>query len=51
MVLLLNGFGSTNLILIFGYFLLFANRACMGIITGIVVVYMGIEKNSMDGPA
>ena len=23
----------------------------MGIMAGIVVVYMGIEKNSMDGPA
>ena len=49
-VLPLNSFGSTNLILIYGQFLL-ANGTCMGIIAGIVVVYMGIEKSSMDGPA
>ena len=47
-VLPLNGFGSTSLILICGQ-LLFANGACMGIIVGvIVVVYMGMEKSSVD---
>ena len=47
-VLLLNGFGFACLILICGQ-LLFANGACMGIVVGvIVVVYMGMEKNSMD---
>ena len=51
MVFLLNGFGSTNLMLICSQFLLFANGACMGIFAGIVVVYTGIEKNSMDDPA
>ena len=50
MVLLLNGFGSTSLILICGHFLL-ANGACMGVIAGVIVVYMGIEKNSIYGPA
>ena len=46
-VLPLNGFGSTNLILICGWFLL-DNGARMGIIAGIVVIYMAIEKNSVD---
>ena len=49
-VLPLNGFGSTYLILICGQFLL-ANGACMGIVTSIIVVCMGIEENSMHGPA
>ena len=51
MVLPLNGFGFANLILIYGQFLLFANEAHVGIIAGVVVVYIGIEKNSIDGPA
>ena len=50
-VLLLNSFGSTNLILICGWLLLFANGACTGVVAGIVIVYTGIEKNSIDGPA
>ena len=49
MILPLNGFGSTNLIVICSQFLL-ANEAHTGVIAGVVVVYMGIEKNSMDGP-
>ena len=50
MVLPLNGFGSTNLILICGQ-LLFANGACVDVIAGVVLVYMAIEKNSEDGAA
>ena len=42
MVLPVNGFGSTSLILIFGQLLLFANGACKGIIAGIAVVYTWI---------
>ena len=42
-VLPLNGFGSTSLILICGQLLLCANSACAGIIAGIAVVYTGIE--------
>ena len=49
-VLPLNGFGSTNLILIFGQ-LLFAFEACTGVIAGLIVICKGREKNSMDGPA
>ena len=30
---------------------LLANGASMGVCAGIVVIYMGIEKNSVDGPA
>ena len=45
-VLPLTGIGSTGLILIYGQFLL-TNGACMGTIAG--VIYMGKEKNSMDG--
>ena len=44
MVFPLNSLSSINLILICGQFLLFANRACTGIIAGVVVVYLGIEK-------
>ena len=32
-------------------FSLFANGTYTGIISGVVVIFMGIEKNSMDGPA
>ena len=49
-VLLLNGYGSNNLILICGHFLLFINGAWVGVIACVVVVYTGIKKNSMDGP-
>ena len=49
-VLPLNGSGSTNFILICGQ-LLFSNDAYVGVVAGIVVVYTGIEKNSVDGPA
>ena len=48
MVLPLNSFGSAIFLLVYGWFLL-ANEACTGIVTGII--YMGIEKNSVDGPA
>ena len=51
MILPLNGFGSTNLIPFYGWFLLFANGASAGIVASVCVIYMGIEKNSMDGPA
>ena len=51
MVLLLNGFGSANLIQICGWFLFFANGACTGVIAGVIVIYMVIEKNSEDGSA
>ena len=51
MVLLLNSFVSINLILVCGHFLLFANRAYVDAIAGVSVVYTGIEKNSVDGPA
>ena len=50
MVLPLNGFSFTNLMLVCRQ-LLFANGAHIGVIAGIIVVYMGIKKNSMDGPA
>ena len=50
MVLPLNGFGSANLILICGWFLLFTSGAHIGIVAGIVTVYTGIEENSVDGP-
>ena len=43
MVLPVNGFGSTSLILICGQLLLFANGARMGVIDGVAVVYTGIE--------
>ena len=49
MVLPLNDFSSANLILIYGWFLLFSNKACVGIISGVVAVYMGMKKSSMDG--
>ena len=49
-VLPLNCLGSANLILFCGQFLL-ANGAHSGVISGIVVVYIGIEKNSLHGPA
>ena len=49
MVLLLNSSGSANLILICSQ-LLFANGACMGVIASVVVIYMGMEKNSIDDP-
>ena len=49
-VLPLNGFGSTNLILICFQFLLFANKVRLGAVADIVVVYTCIEKNYMDGP-
>ena len=49
MVLSLNKLSPTNLILICSQFLL-ANGECMGIIAGIVVIYTGIKKNSMDSP-
>ena len=42
-VLPVNGFGFTNLILICGWLLLFSNGAYAGIIAGIAVVYMGTE--------
>ena len=51
MVLPLNGFGSINLILICSQFLLFAYGACVAGISGVVVIYSGIEKNSMDSLA
>ena len=50
MVLPLNGFGSNNLTLICGW-LLFAYRAWMGIIASVIAIYIGIEKNIVDGPA
>ena len=50
MVLPLNGFGSINLRLIYSWLLSFANGACMGVVAG-MVVYMGMEKSSIDGPA
>ena len=43
MVLPLNGFGSANLILIYGQLLLCINSACPGIIARVAVVYTGIE--------
>ena len=43
MVLLVNGFGSANLILICGWLLLFTNGAHVGIIAGVAVVYIGME--------
>ena len=46
----LNGFGSTYLVLICGQFLL-ANGVYMGLVAGIVVVYIGIKENSMDSPS
>ena len=49
MVLPLNGFGADNFKLICGQFLL-ANRAPICIIAG-NIIYMGIEKNSVDSPA
>ena len=42
-VLPVNGFGSTSLILICGQLLLFANGAHTGVISGVAVVYTGIE--------
>ena len=42
-VLLLNGFGSASLILICSRLLLYANSAHVGVITGVSVVYTGIE--------
>ena len=42
-MLLLNGFGSTSLILICSWLLLCANSAHIGLIAGVAVVYMGIE--------
>ena len=48
MVLLLNGFSSTSLIIIYGQFFL-AKGAQIGVIAGII--YTGIEKNSMDNAA
>ena len=45
MVLPLNDFGSASSKLIYSWFLL-ANGAHVGIVSG--VIYMGIEKNSVD---
>ena len=42
-VLPLNGFGSTNLILICGQLLLCINGARAGVVAGVAIVYMGIE--------
>ena len=42
-VLPLNGFGSANLILIYGQLLICINGARAGVIAGIAVVYTGIE--------
>ena len=42
-VLLLNGFGSANLIFICGRLLICMNGARAGVIAGVAVVYMGIE--------
>ena len=43
MILPLNGFDSTSLILICGWLLLCANVARTGIIAGVAVIYMDIE--------
>ena len=43
MVLPLNGFGFASLILISGCLLLCANGTSMGIISGVAIVYTGIE--------
>ena len=43
MVLPLNGFGSTNLILICGWLLICINGARTGVVAGVAIVYMGIE--------
>ena len=51
MVSPVNGFSSTNLILICGQLLLCANDACAGIIAGVALVYMGIVLNPVDGSA
>ena len=50
MVLPLISFGYANLILICTHFLLFANGSLVGIVSGDVVTYSGIKKNSVDGP-
>ena len=47
-MLLLNGFGAANFMLIYRWFLL-ANRAYIYVVAGFV--YMGIEQKSMDSPA
>ena len=49
MVLLLNGFSFANLILICSWFLLFANEVHTSVLAS-VVIYTGIEKNSIDSP-
>ena len=43
MLLPLTGFGSASLILICSWLLLCANGARMGVISGVAVVYTGIE--------
>ena len=43
LILPVNSFGSTSLILICGQFLLCANGAHAGVIAGVAVVYTGIE--------
>ena len=50
-VLPLKGFGAANLLQICSWFLLFANGARTGIIAGVVVIYMAIKKNSINGLA
>ena len=42
-VLPVNGFGSTSLIVICGWLLLYANGIRAGVIAGVTVVYTGIE--------
>ena len=42
-VLPLNGFGSTNLILICGRLLLCINGLHAGVVAGVAVIYMGIQ--------
>ena len=42
-VLPLNSFGSANLILICGQFLIWINGARTGVVAGVAVVYTGIE--------
>ena len=51
MVLPVNGFGITSLILICGYLLVVANSAHAGVIAGIAVGYTGIELKPVDSPA
>ena len=51
MVLLLNGFGSTNLILICSWLLICINGALAGVIAGVAVDYTVIEQRPIEGPA